>query len=416
MRQHELSRRTVLKAGAVAGLASMTVVNVAVPAQARSAGAGPEIVLDWLDQPDPIPPAASENVTTPLTWEKLSSWYTPSEQFFTAKHYNLPALTAETYALTVDGLVDHPQSISLTDIKGRPRREVDFTLECSGNHGAPFFVSGIGNARWAGTSLAAVLRRAAPKHEGIEVVFWGADEGPVTVRDNSGILAGGVSGTTESDSTGGLDLSITEQFARSMSLADAMHPDNILCYEMNGAPLPASHGYPVRLIAPGWYGVANVKWLTRIELRDGRYAGRFMARDYVSIREEVVAGKTVWTFTTVGHVRLKSAPARVVRRDALHTIQGAAWGGEIDRVEVQIDTGPWQRAKLRRMRTHGDKEFSWSFWTFDWGRPSAGTYSIRSRAFGDHGEIQPAPDDPYLASRRTYWEANGQVTRTVLIS
>ena len=376
---------------------------------------GTETVLDWLDQPDPIPSPVSENVTVPARWEELDSWHTSNADFFTVKHYNLPELTADSFALTVDGLVDHPQSIGLGDLRSRPRREVDFTLECSGNNGLPFFVSGIGNARWAGASLAAVLRKAAPKHDGVEVVFWGADEGPVTIRDDSGILSGGLTGTTEPDSGGGLDLTITEQFARSMSLAEAMQPENILCYEMNGAPLPALHGYPLRLIAPGWYGVANVKWLTRIELRDGRHAGRFMARDYVTIREGTVAGKTVWTFTTVGHTRLKSAPGRVVRRGTQHTVEGAAWGGEIDRVEVQIGDGPWQRARIRRMRSQGDKEFSWSFWTFDWGQPPAGTYSIRSRVFGDHGEIQPAPDDPYLSSRRTYWESNGQVTRTVLI-
>jgi DMSO/TMAO reductase YedYZ molybdopterin-dependent catalytic subunit len=308
--------------------------------------------------------------------------------------------------------VEHPQAISLADLQSRPRREVDFTLECSGNHGPPFFVSGIGNARWAGASLASILRRAAPKHDGVEVVFWGADKGPVAIRDNRGVTGG----PTEPDAEGNLDLLITEQFARSMSLAEAMQPDNLLCYEMNGSPLPAEHGYPLRLIAPGWYGVANVKWLTRIELRDGRFAGRFMARDYVTIREENVSGNIVWTFTTVSHTRLKSAPGRVLRRGSQYTVEGAAWGGEINRVEVQIDDGPWQRARIRRTRSQGDKEFSWSFWTYDWGRPAAGTYQIRSRAFADHGVMQPAPDDPYLASRRTYWENNGQVTRTVLIA
>ena len=89
----------------------------------------------------------------------------------------------------------------------------------------------------------------------------------------------------------GLDLTITEQFARSMSLEDAMNSDNLLCYEMNGAPLPRDHGAPVRLIAPDWYGVANVKWLTRIEVTDSRYQGQFMARDYVSIREEDRGGR-----------------------------------------------------------------------------------------------------------------------------
>lgn len=400
----------------MAGLAGLTVRQVAMPAQALAAEPGPGTVLPWVDQPAEIPLPVQENVATPLTWEQLSTWRTPNEDFFSVKHYNLPTLSAADFELTVDGLVDHPQRIRLDDLMDRPRREVDFTLECSGNSGLPFFVSGIGNARWAGASLAAVLRRAAPKHDGVEVVFWGADQGPVAIRDDSGIGSGGFTGATEPDAGGGLDLLITEQFARSMSLAEAMRADNLLCYEMNGAPLPAEHGHPLRLIAPGWYGVANVKWLTRIEVRDGRFAGRFMARDYVSIREESVRRRTVWTFTTVGHTRLKSAPARVVRRGLQHTIEGAAWGAEISRVEVQIDDGPWRRAKLQRMRTQGDKEFSWSFWTLDWGRPAAGTYQIRSRAIDADGAVQPAADDPYLSSRRTYWENNGQLSRTVAIA
>ncbi|MET0966410.1 MAG: molybdopterin-dependent oxidoreductase [Nakamurella sp.] len=388
--------------------------NVVLPAQASEGYHQPSEVIPWVDQPDEIPPPAQGVVGQLLVWEDLDSWRTPASEFFTVKHYGQPAIDGATYTLSIDGLVDRPQSLSLAELKSRPRREVDYTLECSGNHGLPFFIGGSGNALWAGTPLAALLRRAAPLHDGVEVVFWGADEGPVAIRDNSGVT--GPPENTELDADGNLDLLITERFARSMSLAEAMHPDNLLCYEMNGQTLPAEHGYPLRLIAPGWYGVANVKWLTRIELRDGRYAGRFMARDYVTIREEDDgSGKTVWTFTTVGHARLKSAPARVVRRGSHYTVEGAAWGGEVNRVEVQIGDGPWQRARLRRIRSQGDKEFSWSFWTFDWGMPAAGTYQIRSRVFGDHGVVQPAPDDPYLASRRTYWENNGQITRTVLI-
>src|SRR5690348_18297855 len=100
-----------------------------------------------------------------------------------------------------------------------------------------------------------------------------------------------------------------------MSLDEALNRDNLLCYEMNGKPLPPEHGFPVRLIAPGWYGVANVKWLTRIEILDHRYTNRFMARDYVSIREQQRDGETVWTFTTVSRSRLKSAPAKVMRQN-----------------------------------------------------------------------------------------------------
>src|SRR5688572_14405009 len=169
-------------------------------------------------------------------------------------------------------------TLTLDDLKARERQEVTFTMECSGNTGLPFFNGGIGNATWAGTPLAPLLEEAGVIDDGVEVVFWGADAGEQTRGE----------------------VTITEQFARSMSLTDAMAPDNILAYEMNGAELPNPHGYPLRLIAPGWYGIANVKWLTRIEVRDARYQGHFMARDYVTIREEEVDGTTVWTFTTVG--------------------------------------------------------------------------------------------------------------------
>ena len=105
-----------------------------------------------------------------------------------------------------------------------------------------------------------------------------AEDGTVTIRDDSGITGGGATGTVVADGGGGLDLTITEQFARSMSITDAMSRDNLLCYQMNDAPLPPEHGFPLRLIAPGWYGVANVKWLSRIEVLDRRFMGRFMGR------------------------------------------------------------------------------------------------------------------------------------------
>ncbi len=211
-----------------------------------------------------------------------------------------------------------------------------------------FFIGGVGNARWAGTRLAPLLEQAGIQDGAAEVIFWGVDSGPVTVRDNSGVLSAGDTGMGEPDMGGGLDLTVTEQFARSMSVADAMSRDNLLCYEMNDEPLPPEHGFPVRLIAPGWYGVANVKWLTRIEVVDQRWAGRFMARDYVTIREQRRDGETIWTFATVGHDRLKSAPAKVTRWDGGYAIYGAAWGAPVTRVEVQIDDGPWMEASSGR--------------------------------------------------------------------
>jgi DMSO/TMAO reductase YedYZ molybdopterin-dependent catalytic subunit len=140
----------------------------------------------------------------------------------------------------------------------------------------PFFTSAIRNARWAGTSLADILKAAQIKRDAVEVVYFGADQGKEIVRR----------GTP-------LELKFTGHFARSMSIEDAMNPANTLCYEMNGEPLSAAHGAPVRLIAPGWFGIANVKWLRRIEVHDTRCMGRFMGRDYVTVREEQRDGEMV---------------------------------------------------------------------------------------------------------------------------
>jgi DMSO/TMAO reductase YedYZ molybdopterin-dependent catalytic subunit len=198
-----------------------------------------------------------------------------------------------------------------------------------------------------------------------------------------------------------------------MALEDAMSPDNILAYEMNGEDLPNLNGYPLRLIAPGWYGVANVKWLTRIEVRDTRYEGHFMARDYVTIREEDIDGEMVWTMSSVGRARLKSAPAKVTRDGEMYQVMGAAWGAPIASVDVRIDDGDWQPATL----TEGEgSEFAWTFWTFDWNAPEPGEHSVTSRATDADGNVQPAPDDPLLAGKATYWESNGHVTRMITIA
>ena len=224
---------------------------------------------------------------------------------------------------------------------------MDFTLECSGNHGFPVITGLIGNARWGGTPLAPVLRKQVFSRRPPSRVLWDRS-GTQTIRDNTGIVSGGLTGMVETDSGGSLDLTVTEHFARSMSLDEALDPRNLLCYEMNGEPLPEKNGFPIRLIAPGWYGVANVKWLTRIEVRDQRHAGNFMARDYVTIREEQRNGEPFWTFSTVRHDRLKSAPAKVVRRSNHYVVLGAAWGAPIAAVQVRIDNGPWMAAKALR--------------------------------------------------------------------
>jgi DMSO/TMAO reductase YedYZ molybdopterin-dependent catalytic subunit len=433
--EHDVSRRTLLK-GSGAALAGLTMLQVAGPAHAfpghrdvddehdDKSGDGPRLgrpgdeVIPWLDQPPPFPfPDFGGNQ---LKWEDLETWLTPTNQFHYVNHFGTPPdLDESTWRVGIEGLVARPLSLTLADLRSRKRREVDFTLECSGNTGTglPFATGFIGNARWAGTPLAPVLQEADILRGAIEVVFYGIDRGTVTIRDNAGIVSAGETGTGTPDAGGGLDLTITEQFARSMSLDDALNPHNLLCYEMNGEPLPAANGFPVRLIAPGWYGVANVKWLTRIEVIDRRYAGQFMARDYVSIREEQRDGQTVWTFTTVRHDRLKSAPAKVTRRHGRYAIWGAAWGAPVIAVEVRIDDGPWTPANVygplsRHPQARG---FAWRFWTVDWGAPPPGEHRITSRAFDIEGNVQPAPDDPVLARKRTFWESNGHITRRVNI-
>jgi DMSO/TMAO reductase YedYZ molybdopterin-dependent catalytic subunit len=225
-------------------------------------------------------------------------------------------------------------------------------------------------------------------------VFWGTDEGEIALHDAI------------------RNVTFKQNFARSMSLADAMDPKNILCYEMNGAALPAPNGFPLRLIAPGWYGIANTKWLKRIELRDRRFMSLLMGRDYVTIREEDHNGETVWAETSVGRARLKSAPARVTRVDSDYRIIGAAWGAPIDRVEVKIDGGAWVPAAIDHSE---EAEYAWKLWSLNWPKPSAGEHTVTSRAIDTAGQVQPTMDDPWIAKKHTYWESNGQVTRRIRI-
>ena len=383
----DLQRREFLVQGSAA-LTGLTALLASRAAYAFPTRPGEE-VIPWLDQPDENPDPVG--VQTQLVWEDLDSWITPNEEFFSISHFNRPVIDEKTWSLQIAGLVDKPLKLTLADITARPRQEVTFTVECSGNHGFGFFTGGIGNALWTGTPLAPILEEAGVLEKGIEVVFIGTDQGEITVRD----------------------IPMKQDFARSMSLADAMNPNNLLCYEMNGATLPEPNGFPVRLIAPGWYGIANVKWLKRIEVRDTRYMSQMMARDYVTIREEEHDGETVWTETSVGRALIKSAPAKVTRADSEHRIVGAAWGAPIEAVEVQIDQEPWVPAVIDDSE---EAEHAWKIWSLDWPDASPGEHTVTSRAISATGQIQPAMDDPLIAKKHTYWESNGQVTRHIRIS
>jgi DMSO/TMAO reductase YedYZ molybdopterin-dependent catalytic subunit len=384
---HAIPRREFI----ISGGAALTAMALLKGSRAYGYPSRPgEAVVPWLDElpPNPVP----EVIKNQLVWEDLDSWITPNAKFFSIAHFNRPVIDADTWNLQIDGLVKNPTSLTLADIKARPRQEVTFTIECSGNDGLPFFNGGIGNAVWAGTPLAPILQEAGVLDEGIEVVFWCADEGEITRPD---------------------DVKFKQNFARSMSLADAMDAKNLLCYEMNGTPLPPDNGFPLRLVAPGWYGIANPKWLTRIEVRDRRFQNQFMARDYVTLREEERDGRTVWVETSVGRALLKSAPARVTQIASDYRVVGAAWGAPVERVEVKIDDGQWMPAVIDRSE---EAEFAWKLWSLDWPDPQPGEHTVTSRAVDTSGQVQPAMDDPVIAKKHTYWESNGQVTRRVRVS
>ena len=387
-----VSRRDLLKRGGSL-LAALTLLDSPLFAELSGTSEG-ENVIPFLDQA-PAPPDAAVRQYGELNtrhWEQLSSWITPTEGFFTVSHYNRPVIKSEDWRLHIGGLVERPMTLTLEQIQARPRQEVTFALECGGNHGFDWFTGGIGNARWAGTPLAPILQAAGIKKNGIEVVFFGSDEGEEEVRE----------------------IKLKQNFSRSMSVEDALAPANLLCYEMNGKPLPPLHGFPLRLIAPGWYGVANVKWLKRIEVIDKRWAGRFMAKDYVTLREEPREnGEVVWTQKVVGPALLKSVTAKVTMKDGKHRIYGAAWGRPIQRVEVRIDDGPWRPATIDRGQEH---EFAWKFWHLAWEDAAAGEHTITSRAIDRAGHVQPAMSDPVIANKRTYWESNGQITRRIRIA
>ncbi len=320
------SRRQILKAGA----AGMGLCAAGVPLGAFALGPPPpdEELVEFLDMP-----RTGENQ---LDWETLKDWLTPQSQAFNVQHYGIPEFEESNFKLEITGLVRRPMTLTLDELKGLPRRDQLMTLECSGNGSAKGFMNAIYNSRWTGTPLAALLKKCGLAPGAKEIVFLGMDRKKETLRP----------GTDR-------ELTIEVPFGRSLSVEDAMHLPLLLAYERNGQPMEKRNGAPLRLIVPGWYGVACVKWLTRIEVRSKRYMGRFMGRDYVTVRGERQGNEIVFFETSVGRMNLKSVVSRVTRRPTRNGViplkaYGAAWsdGTAIKAVEVQLDQGPWRTARL----------------------------------------------------------------------
>lgn len=380
-----LSRRELLKAGTVtaAGLALLPSEVLAKLLQITEG----ERPIAWID--DRNPPEGFKA----LDWYNLDSWLTPIDQHAPLSHYPVPEVDAATYKLTVTGHVRKTLEFSLDDLKRRPRQEVDFALECSGNGSrADSLPTLVYNAHWTGTPLAPILKESGILDGTVDVVFFGYDQGEELVQPRAG-----------------KEIKMKQHFARSLTVEQAMNPDVLIAYEVNGEPLPVGNGFPVRLIIPGWYGIANVKWLKRIEMRSSRFMGRFISRDYVTIREEQHDGMPVWTQMSVGKGRLNSIPARVTRVGDTYKIYGAAWGGGAQRVQVKAGDNSWRPAQIIE---GAESEYGWKLWQLEWERPPRGDHDVVSRAISSSGAVQPAPNDPYLQKKRTYWETNAQVTKT----
>ena len=318
---------------------------------------------------------------------ELTSWLTPTEDFFSIGHYGTPEVDASAYRLQVTGLVERPITLTLDELKARPKVEPTTVFECSGNsrglvHGM------VGNATWAGAALIPLLAEVRPTADSREGYFWGADTGTEEIRGQE----------------------YEQNFARSMSLEHVNETGPILAYEMNGEPLPAAHGFPVRLIVPGWYGIAQVKWLERIELGVDRLMTRFMAKDYVTLMGREENGRTEWLETSVTHQRVKSVIARVTRAEDQFTIFGAAWsdGTPLDRVEVRVDDGAWRAATMDRP----DDPHTWTFFTFETEGLTPGEHTLVSRATDVDGRTQPVD----LSMKLTRWENNELFERTIQVS
>jgi len=296
----------------------------------------------------------------------------PNARFYVRNHFQIPNLDVDTFRVTVGGLVERPLTLSLRDLHNMRSQALIVTLECAGNgrslfqppiEGEKWNLGAVSTAEWAGVPLAEVLDRAGVRTGAREVLFRGADGG--TVDPRSGPI----------------------RFERSLPLDQARDPDLLLAYAMNGDRLPIEHGYPLRLVVPGWYAVASVKWLTEIELIDRPFAGHYQADKYLYEweRDNQVVREPV-TLQRVRALITDPAPNQEARCGEL-AIRGVAWSGgaAIARVEVSVGGGSWQEARLVSER----KRHSWQWWELITRVQEPGVVTLRARATDLAGRTQP---------------------------
>jgi DMSO/TMAO reductase YedYZ molybdopterin-dependent catalytic subunit len=299
---------------------------------------------------------------------------TPSGMHYLLIHFDVPETEEATWTLSVGGLVRNRLELSMADLRSRPNVTMPVTMECAGNGRArlsprpisqPWLTEAIGTAEWTGTPLWPILEEARIEDVAVEVVFRGADHG--------------IQGDVEQD------------YERSLGIDDAMRDEVILAYDMNGEALPPQHGFPLRLVVPGWYGMTSVKWLTAITAVAEPFRG-FQMESYRVRQQPEDEGEPVTRMYPRSLLVPPGFPDFLTRRRFVdvgrHVLRGRAWSGwgAIERVEVSPDGGrTWTDADVGEPAS----PFAWAPWTFVWDAPEPGAFELCCRATDAAGNTQP---------------------------
>jgi DMSO/TMAO reductase YedYZ molybdopterin-dependent catalytic subunit len=388
-----ITRRETLKRGLAATSLLAFMSDWTLPALAQS-----ETEVQFIDIPADFKPNNPNATTRTFDIRNIDGPFTPTDQFFAVQHFNRPEIDESAYRLKLTGLVKKATDFSLTDLRGMRSTEVAIGYECSGN--SAHSMQGLASCgRFTGVPLRNVLKQVGVGSKAREVVFFGTDRGAqdVVFRKQT--------------------FNLEQQFGRSITLENAMKPEPLLAYALNGEPLRREQGFPVRLIMPGWYGMANVKWLAEIHLQEDRYLGNFQARWYRSVvgvggTGEDNDAQTQWMETEITRMHLKSVIAQVRRTNGAHQILGYALndGTPIRSVEIQIDDGAWQKATFASTNS----KYSWKLFTYRWEGATPGEHTLVSRATDAEGTVQPVAAD--LKRKKTFLEDNAQFPRKVMIA
>lgn len=319
-----------------------------------------------------------------MPFSSLDGFLTPNERFYVRSHFEVPTIEPGSWRLKVEGEVEHPFELTYDELRRMPSTSITSLLECSGNGrifldppqlGIRWELGGVGNAKWTGIPLATLLERAGVKPGAVDVILEGADSGKFA--------------PPQTKSPGEIP------YARSLPLEKARQPEVLLAYQMNGEDLPPRHGFPARVVVSGWYGMASVKWLSRIIVTNRPFQGYFQTMSYVIWeRRHDLATLTPVTEMQVKAEIARPAPFEVVPKGQPYRMHGAAWTGdsEVEKVEVSTDGGKtWAEAKL----TGDASRFTWRLWEYTWQVPSQpGRRFVMARATDKRGQTQPSERDP----------------------